>query len=182
MAAILPGARMLAAMRCFVAAFLPAAVRDTLVALRPAVEGVRWVAPEKYHVTLRFLGELDPGAAAFWRQAAEALDVRFPVDCRAVAVDGFPNSRRARVIALTVDSGGALEALADALPAGGGDARRFRAHVTLARARRRPVRLPDPRPVDIPFRLGGAGLYRSVEGRYERLGPDDIGPEADLCS
>ena len=157
-------------MRCFVAAFLPAAVRDTLVAARPAVDGVRWVAPEKYHVTLRFLGELDAGAAAFWREAAEALDARFPVD-------GFPNSRRARVVAMRVDSDGALEALVDALPAGGHDARRFRAHVTLGRARRRPVRLPDPRPVEITFRLDGAGLYRSVEGRYER-----IGPGADLCS
>lgn len=173
---------MLPAMRCFVAAFLPAAARDALVARRPAVEGVRWVAPEKYHVTLRFLGELDPGVAAFWREAAEALDGRFPVDCRAVAVDGFPNSRRARVIAVTVDSGGALEALADALPTGGQDARRFRAHVTLGRARRRPVRLPETRPVEIPFRLDGAGLYRSVDGRYQRIGPNDLGPEADLCS
>ena len=162
---------MLPAMRCFVAAFLPAAVRDTLVALRPAVDGVRWVAPEKYHVTLRFLGELDAGAAAFWREAAEALDGRFPVECRVVAIDGFPNSRRARVVALRVDSGGLLEVLADSLPPGGHDARRFRAHVTLGRARRRPIRLPDPRPVDIPFRLHGAGLYRSVGGRYERIGP-----------
>ena len=164
-------------MRCFVAAFLPAAVRDAFVALRPAVDGVRWVAPEKYHVTLRFLGELDAGAAAFWREAAESLTGRFPVECRAVAVDGFPSARRARVVAVRVDSGGALEALADALPAGGDDARRFRAHVTLGRARRRPLRLADPRPVDIPFRLDGAGLYRSVEGRYER-----IGPNADQCS
>ena len=171
---------MLTAMRCFVAAFLPPAVRDTLVAARPAVDGVRWVAPEKYHVTLRFLGELDPGAAAFWQEAAEALDARFPIECRALAVDGFPRSRRARVVAMPVDSGGALEALADSLPPGGDDARRFRAHVTLGRARRRPVRLPEPRPVDIPFRLLGAGLYRSVDGRYERLGP--ARSNADLCS
>ena len=168
---------MLTAMRCFVAAFLPAAVRDALVAARPAVDGVRWVAPEKYHVTLRFLGELDGGGAAFWREAAEALDARFPVECRALGVDGFPNSRRARVVAMRVDSGGALEALVDALPAGGHDARRFRAHVTLGRARRRPARLPDPRPLEITFWLDGAGLYRSVEGRYEQ-----IGPGADLCS
>lgn len=174
-------------MRCFVAAFLPAAARDAFVALRPAVEGVRWVAPEKYHVTLRFLGELDPAAAGFWREAAETLDGRFPIDCRVVAVDGFPNARRARVVAARVDSGGALEAIADALPPGGHDVRRFRAHVTLGRARRRPVRLPDPRLVDIPFRLDGAGLYRSVGGRYERIGPNrigpnGIGPDADLCS
>ena len=158
-------------MRCFVAAFLPDAVRDTLVALRPAVDGVRWVAPEKYHVTLRFLGELDAGAAAFWREAAEALDGHFPLECRVVAIDGFPNSRRARVVALRVDSGGLLEVCAGSLPPGGHDARRFRAHVTLGRARRGPIRLPDPRPLDIPFRLEGVGLYRSVGGRYERIGP-----------
>ena len=158
-------------MRCFVAAYVPAEFRNAFVALRPDVPGVRWVAPEKYHVTLRFLGELDAGAAAFWREAAEALDGRFPVECRVVAIDGFPNSRRARVVALRVDSGGLLEVLADSLPPGGHDAQRFRAHVTLGRARRRPIRLPDPRPVDIPFRLHSAGLYRSVGGRYERIGP-----------
>lgn len=162
---------MLPGMRCFVAAFLPAEFRNAFVALRPDVPGVRWVAPEKYHVTLRFLGALDAEAAAFWREAAEALDGRFPVDCRAVAIDGFPNSGRARVLAVRVDSGGLLEALADSLPPGGHDARRFRAHVTLGRVRRRSIRLPDPRPVDIPFRLDGVGLYRSVGGRYERIGP-----------
>lgn len=169
-------------MRCFVAAFLPAAARDAIVALRPAVDGVRWVAPEKYHVTLRFLGELNPAAAGFWREAAETLDAHFPVDCRATAVDGFPNARRARVVAVRVDSGDALEALADSLPPGGRDARRFRAHVTFGRARRRPVRLPDPHPADFPFRLHGAGLYRSVDGRYERIGPHGVGLEADPCS
>ena len=50
-------------MRLFVAVWPPAEVLDTLAALdRPAVAGVRWTAPAQWHVTLRFLGEVDDGA------------------------------------------------------------------------------------------------------------------------
>ena len=169
-------------MRCFVAAFLPAGVRDAFAALRPKVQYVRWVAPEKYHVTLRFLGELDAEAVPRWRDAAALLDARCPVDCRATAVDGFPNRRRARVVVVRVDSDGVLEELARRLPGSGPrDRDRFRAHVTLGRPRRHAIRLPAPTVVDVPFRLEGVGLYRSVEGRYERLDTRPDG-DADLCS
>ena len=104
-----------------------------------------------------------------WRDEAALLDARCPVDCRATAVDGFPNRRRARVVVVRIDSDGVLEELARRLPGSPGDADRFRAHVTLGRARRQPIRLPGPAAFDCPFRLAGVGLYRSVEGRYERL-------------
>ena len=157
-------------MRCFVAAFLPAGAREQLVARRPDVEGVRWVAPEKYHVTLRFLGELGPEDVGVWRVAAAGLDAHFPVDCTARAVEGFPNGRRARVIVVRVDSGGVLEELAGRLPdTGREDRRQFRAHVTVGRARRGPVRLRETGSLDLPFRLHEVGLYRSLGGRYERL-------------
>ena len=47
-------------MRLFVAAWPPEPVVSVLAALeRPSVEGVRWTAPEQWHVTLRFLGDVD---------------------------------------------------------------------------------------------------------------------------
>lgn len=161
-------------MRCFVAAFVPAHVRSALVGARPEVDGVRWVAPEKYHVTLRFLGDLDADAARHWVDEAAALATRFPIECTASAVEGFPGPRRARVIAVRIDSGGALEAALGALVRGlptaepAGDVG-FRAHVTLGRARRRAVRLPPSPALGISFRLQDAALYRSLEGRYERV-------------
>ena len=51
--------------RLFVAVTPPAVVMDVIAALaRPAVKGVRWTAPEQWHVTLRFFGEADVDEAS----------------------------------------------------------------------------------------------------------------------
>lgn len=50
-------------MRLFVAAFPPPAVRAALRSIeRPDRPGVRWTPEESWHVTLRFLGEVDDPA------------------------------------------------------------------------------------------------------------------------
>ncbi len=47
-------------MRVFIAVPVPADVADVLAGLeRPTVAGLRWTTPEQWHVTLRFLGEVD---------------------------------------------------------------------------------------------------------------------------
>ena len=57
--------------RLFVAVWPPSGVVD---ALRPLVvpgePGVRWVTPEQWHVTLRFLGDADPDEVATALRAA----------------------------------------------------------------------------------------------------------------
>jgi 2'-5' RNA ligase len=51
-------------MRLFVALDLPWSVREQLAALCGAgIPGARWVPPENYHLTLRFIGEI-PGHVA----------------------------------------------------------------------------------------------------------------------
>lgn len=47
-------------MRLFVALDLPWDVREPLSALAGGLPGARWVAPENYHLTLRFIGETQP--------------------------------------------------------------------------------------------------------------------------
>ena len=55
--------------RLFVAVWPPPAVVEELTALhRKDERGVRFVAPEQWHVTLRFLGQADPD------EVADALD------------------------------------------------------------------------------------------------------------
>ncbi len=54
-------------MRLFVALDLPRSLRERLSWMAGGLPGARWVPPENYHVTLRFVGEL-PG----WR--AEEVD------------------------------------------------------------------------------------------------------------
>jgi 2'-5' RNA ligase len=49
--------------RLFVALRPPAAVRDALSATQGGVEGARWQDDDQLHLTLRFLGEVDPRTA-----------------------------------------------------------------------------------------------------------------------
>ena len=50
-------------MRLFVALDLPQSHRDRLSDLASGLPGARWVPPENYHVTLRFVGEVPPHEA-----------------------------------------------------------------------------------------------------------------------
>ncbi|MDA1133118.1 MAG: RNA 2',3'-cyclic phosphodiesterase, partial [Proteobacteria bacterium] len=49
--------------RLFVALGLPAGVRERLALVRAPLPGARWVPPENMHVTLRFIGEVEPPLA-----------------------------------------------------------------------------------------------------------------------
>ena len=55
-------------MRLFVALELPHSLRQRLAWMAGGLPGARWVAPENYHVTLRFIGELP-------RYQAEEIDL-----------------------------------------------------------------------------------------------------------
>jgi 2'-5' RNA ligase len=57
--------------RLFVALTLPEAVRLRLAALAGGVPGARWEEPEQFHLTLRFIGEVDGTLAD---DVADALD------------------------------------------------------------------------------------------------------------
>jgi 2'-5' RNA ligase len=118
--------------RLFIAVWPPAHVLEQLSALpRPDQEGVRWVPPANWHVTLRFLGE------------AEAADVDNRLDGAtlpaATAMFG-PEVRRLGRSALVVPVAG-LERLAATVTAVTADigeppgTRSFNGHLTLARLR-----------------------------------------------
>jgi len=120
--------------RLFVAAWPTPDVRSALEALpRPAEPGVRWVPPEQWHVTLRFLGEADPG------EVAEALGA-LRTD-PATATLGPAVSRLGRAVICVPVHG--LEGLAAAVTTATGqvgeppDPRPFTGHLTLARLGRR---------------------------------------------
>ena len=58
-------------MRLFVALALPETVRWQLRLLSGGLPGARWVEPENFHITLRFIGEVD-GAEFHYIDAALA--------------------------------------------------------------------------------------------------------------
>jgi len=126
--------------RLFVAAWPPVEVRDALAALpRPEVPEVRWTLPDRWHVTVAFLGEVTQVELAGWAGV---------VDDTAAALDRSPEATLGPATellgpaVLTVPVAGleiaAAAFRATALGAGRAlDERPYRGHLTLARARRR---------------------------------------------
>ena len=45
--------------RLFTGLEIPAEIGQTLSSLRGGLPGARWIDPENYHVTLRFIGDID---------------------------------------------------------------------------------------------------------------------------
>lgn len=146
------------------------AVAERLAAA-PGGEAVRWVRPEAYHVTLRFLGTtpLDrvAGLVAAAQRATRAIA---PFELRLGALAGFP-SRRPRAVVLDVAPHEPIVALAreveNAVVEAGfaPEERAFHPHLTLGRVRERRVLFLDPAegPTDAaPFAVACFALFQSV--------------------
>lgn len=141
---------MAATIRAFLALTLPeaavSAAADVLEVLRArAVRGdVKWVAPEKLHMTVRFLGNLSADELEQASCLLAALHGGFdPVTTAWAELGVFPAPRRPQVIWLGLrDPERRLSALAHEIDhrlrrAGFGKSDKpFRAHVTLGRVRR----------------------------------------------
>ena len=63
-------------LRLFVGIALPPEIKLRLSPLCAGVPGARWVDPENYHVTLRFIGEVDEGTAGDIDEALAQLRAR----------------------------------------------------------------------------------------------------------
>jgi len=152
-------------MRLFLAVDLPDPFRAALGTLRerlaPAGPGWRWVEARSVHLTLRFLGEVDPEeeqqCREAWRAAVASVE-RFRFG--AGSVGQFPPRGRPRVLWLELrdDPAGSAAALAARLETAARrcgfvpEERAFRGHLTLARARRG-GRARRPSEVGVPAEL-----------------------------
>jgi 2'-5' RNA ligase len=145
------------------------------------LDGVKPVQSDNIHLTLRFLGQTSQEqteilTARLERVAAETE----PLDLRISRVGAFP-VRRPVVVAAHLEQNDNLERMAGRLESIAQEAgfepetRRFRAHITVARMkRRRPFRNLSEIDVDITFRAEELILFRSelmASGAiYSRLG------------
>ena len=137
---------------------------------RRSSDGVRWVRPEAYHLTLRFLGEMaEERLAPLVREVASETRALEPFEARLGAPHALPGPRRPRVIALGVEPEEPLCTLAEAVERGvvragfPGESRRFRAHLSLGRVRgdHFPATAGVPAPETDPFRVGEVTLMKS---------------------
>ena len=131
-------------LRLFVALPLPPDIRTRLPLLSGGIPGARWMPPESYHITLRFIGEADGGtaqdiAAALERVSAEAFDLSLS------GLDTFGQGEAARVLWVGVERHPALLDLRDRVEAAlrfagiAPDPQKYSPHVTLARLKKPPV-------------------------------------------
>lgn len=145
--------------RVFVAVRPSPAAAEALGSLpRPAEPGVRWVAPEQWHVTLRFLGDADPDEVAAALRAVELP--------RATAVLGPRVARLGRSAVVVPVSGlDGLGAVVTAATGGIGrppDPRGLRGHLTLARLRGRAACGVAGAPIRAAFDVGEVEVVGSV--------------------
>jgi 2'-5' RNA ligase len=126
--------------RLFVALGLPSGVRDSLAAIACGLPGADWVDPEQYHLTLRFLGEVDAAAFAGLRSGLASVSARsFFLTLRGLGV--FPLRGAPETLWAGVERNEGLIRLRnriESLLARQGqprESRKFHPHVTLARVR-----------------------------------------------
>lgn len=124
--------------RLFVALPLPVSVADTLSRLGNGVYGARWVSPENYHLTLRFVGNVDEHVAddvhdALLRIQADAFEVKLK------GISWFGTKKKANAIVACAEKSEGLLHLQRKIESACvrvglvPEERKFMPHVTLAR-------------------------------------------------
>lgn len=162
-------------MRLFIAIALPEPIRQRLGVLMSGVPGARWVKPENMHLTLHFLGEVTDADAIHLDDAL--CGIKEPAFTMAFSGLGtFDRGRQVRALWAGIEAGPGLYHLQEKIerviqmqgfPP---EARKFSAHVTLARFKTNPgKKLGDFLGahggfVSEPFLVSGFTLYRSYTG------------------
>lgn len=167
-------------MRLFVALSLPDQVRWQLRLLCGGLPTTRWVPPENFHITLRFLGELD-GRDLDYVDAALA-GIRAPAfSLRLAEVGHFASGGRVKSVWAGVAKEPALFHLRDKIESAvvragmAPEGQNYRPHVTLARPK-------DPHPHRLQQYLAMHNLFRSepFEVTHFTLFSSHIGSETPI--
>ena len=144
--------------RLFTGVEIPPEVAQALSTLRGGLPGARWIDPENYHVTLRFIGDVDDDIA----HEVESLLGRVrrgPFELRIEGLTSFGSKKPRAVVASVEPSTALMEAQAEQErlmqriglePEG----RKYTPHVTLARLR-------DASTRDVAEYLSARGHFRS---------------------
>lgn len=138
--------------RAFVAVKVPGQVADELenflAELRPLAP-IRWVRREQFHITLKFLGELERSVIEQVKDSLESIKYFDPFTIELNHIGAFPNLNAPRVLWLGGEKGARelgriAREVDEVLNEEAGlerEGRKFRAHLTLARLR--DSRLPE---------------------------------------
>lgn len=128
--------------RLFTGLEIPASLAEELALMRGGLSGARWIDTENYHITLRFIGDVDLSTA---RAVAESLDDirRKPFTVTLGGLDAFGGDKPRAIVARVSPTPALVDLQAEqerlmrriGIPA---EPRKFTPHVTLARLRGAP--------------------------------------------
>jgi 2'-5' RNA ligase len=145
--------------RLFTGVEIPSDVGQALASLRGGLPGARWIDPENYHLTLRFIGDVDDMTAG---EVASMLG-RVKRGAFELRMDGLSSfgGRKPRAVVATVSGTQALievQAEQERLMQRIGlepEGRKYTPHVTLARLR-------DSSSHDVAEYLAARGYFRTA--------------------
>jgi 2'-5' RNA ligase len=125
--------------RLFTALEIPDNVRQTLSLLRGGLPGARWIDAENYHITLRFIGDVDDDVAHEVVSILSRIE-RKSFELRLEGLSSFGGRKPRAVVAnaVTIPALMELQAEQDRLMQRVGlepEGRKYTPHVTLARLR-----------------------------------------------
>jgi 2'-5' RNA ligase len=125
--------------RLFTAIEIPAEIRQSLALLRGGIPGARWIDPENFHLTLRFIGDIDDAMA---RDVASILGgiTRGTFSLQIDGLSSFGGNKPRAIVATAAPARQLLELQAEheRLMQRAGlapEGRKYTPHVTLARLR-----------------------------------------------
>ncbi|MGL4811498.1 MAG: RNA 2',3'-cyclic phosphodiesterase [Beijerinckiaceae bacterium] len=152
--------------RLFTGLEIPPDIAFELSMLRGGLSGARWIDPENYHVTLRFIGDVDNRTA---REFAQALDeISAPeIEITLDVLDSFGGDKPRAVLARVRTDKALSELQADHERAARivgcpPEPRKFVPHVTLARLR-------HASPLGVADWLSTRAMIRSLKFTAERF-------------
>jgi len=152
--------------RLFTGLELPAEIGQSLSMLRGGLPGARWIDPENYHLTLRFIGDIDD-AMAHEIELMLARVRRRSFELRIDGLSSFGGRKPRAVVASVTPSPDVMELQAEherlmqrvgLEPEG----RKYTPHVTLARLR-------DTSSLQVADYLTSRGAYRSAPFEVSRF-------------
>jgi 2'-5' RNA ligase len=125
--------------RLFSAVEIPRSIAERLIMFRSGLSGARWIDPENYHMTLRFIGDVDGATARDFMHALGKIEMP-PFELRLSGLDSF-GGKKPRTLFADLAPSRELEMLQHATERAAREAglppegRNFKPHVTLARLR-----------------------------------------------
>lgn len=153
--------------RLFTGIEIPAEIGLALSAYRGGLPGARWIDPENYHITLRFIGDIDDRMAEDVYSILGDTRRRDPITIVIDGLDSFGGSKPRAVFARTSGNGelNEMQAEQERLLRQIGlapETRKFIPHVTLARLR-------NASPIDVADYIATRGHFPKLTFTADRF-------------